>query len=93
MTRATWKGTVIAEAPAIQYVDGYPYFPPGAIRWEHLRPNPKTSVCGWKGTATYFDVVVGEEVNAGAAWVYETPKEAAKAIAGHIAFWQGVTVA
>ena len=92
MYKATWRGEVIAESATIQRVDGYPYFPRDAIRWDRLRPSPKTSVCGWKGTASYYDIVIGDDVNAGAAWVYETTKDAAKMIEGHIGFWRGVEV-
>jgi uncharacterized protein (DUF427 family) len=92
MKRAMWNGAVIAESEAIQIVDGYPYFPPDAVKWERLREIAKTSVCGWKGTANYYDVVVGEQVNGGAAWVYRDAKPAAKHIEGHIGFWRGVKV-
>ena len=92
MKRATWNGAVIAESETIQVVDGYPYFPPDSIRWDHLREIEKTTVCGWKGTASYYDVVVGDEVNGGAAWVYKTTKPAAKHVEGHIGFWRGVRV-
>jgi uncharacterized protein (DUF427 family) len=37
-------------------------------------------------------VVVDGEVNADAAWYYPEPKDAAKNIAGYIAFWRGVKV-
>ena len=93
MKRAMWNGAVIAESETIQIVDGYPYFPPDSIKWDLLRPIEKTSVCGWKGTASYFDVVVGGEINGGAAWVYKSTKPAAKHVEGHIGFWRGVTVA
>ena len=84
---------MLAEADSIQTVDGYPYFPPEAVRWDHLRAIDKTSVCAWKGTASYYDVVVGDDVNAGAAWVYRDPKPAAAHLAGHVGFWKGVEVA
>jgi uncharacterized protein (DUF427 family) len=92
MKRALWNGEVIAESETIQTVDGYPYFPPDAVKWDRLREVAKTSVCGWKGTASYYDIVIGDQVNAGAAWVYRTPKPAAEHIAGHIGFWRGVVV-
>ena len=57
-----------------------------------FRESPQTSVCGWKGTANYYDVVVSGAVNEGAAWYYPTPKDAAANIKGRIAFWKGVTV-
>jgi uncharacterized protein (DUF427 family) len=49
-------------------------------------------VCGWKGTASYFDVVAGDQVNKDAAWYYPEPKAAASNIKGYVAFWRGVTV-
>ena len=92
MPRAIWKGHVIAESDQVQVVDGYTYFPPGRVRAEHLRDSTHTSVCGWKGTASYYDVVVGAEVNRNAAWVYREPKPAAQHLRGHIGFWKGVSI-
>jgi uncharacterized protein (DUF427 family) len=94
MPRATWNGAVLAEAPAdaIEMVEGNVYFPLDAVRQEHLRPSDTHTVCGWKGTASYYDVVVNGEVNKDAAWYYPTAKDAAKQIAGRVAFWRGVQV-
>ena len=93
MTKAIWEGEVIAEIDAeIQRVDGYAYFPAEALKKEFLRESSHTTVCGWKGTANYYDIVVGEKVNANAAWYYADPKPKAKTIQGHVAFWRGVTV-
>ena len=49
-------------------------------------------MCGWKGTASYYDVVVGDAVNADAAWYYPSAQPAAKNVEGYVAFWKGVTV-
>jgi len=57
-----------------------------------IQPSDHTSVCGWKGTAHYYNVVAGSEVNANAAWFYPEPKEAAQQIKGRVAFWKGVRV-
>jgi uncharacterized protein (DUF427 family) len=94
MPRAIWNGTVIAEAPddAIEMVEGNVYFPVDAVRPEYLQPSDTHTVCGWKGTASYHNVVVNGEVNKDAAWYYPTPKDAAKQITGRIAFWKGVQV-
>lgn len=91
--QATWHGTVIAESDATVVIEGNHYFPPDAIRAEHFRPSSTTTVCSWKGTASYADVVVGDAVNADAAWCYADPKAEAAAIAGYWAFWKGVVVA
>ena len=49
------------------------------------------TICGWKGTASYYDVTVGDKINRDAAWYYPQPKDAAKEIVGYIAFWRGVS--
>jgi uncharacterized protein (DUF427 family) len=90
--KAIWQGAVIADSERTQTVDGYTYFPPEAVDMARLETSTHTSVCGWKGTASYYDVVVGDQRNVQAAWVYRSPKEAARHIAGWIAFWRGVEV-
>ena len=50
------------------------------------------TTCGWKGVASYFDVVVDGERAAAAAWYYPDPKEAAMEIKDRISFWRGVEV-
>jgi uncharacterized protein (DUF427 family) len=94
MPTATWQGTTIAEAPSadIVTVDGNLYFPLIAVGAAHLKPSSHTTVCSWKGTAHYYDVVVGGNVNQNAAWYYPEPKDAAKEIKGYVAFWKGVEV-
>ncbi|MBA2238246.1 MAG: DUF427 domain-containing protein [Lysobacter sp.] len=92
MTTATWNDTQIAASDDIVKVEGNAYFPAQSVQREHLRPSQHTTVCGWKGTAHYYDVVVGEAVNENAAWYYPEPKEAAAEIRGRVAFWKGVKV-
>lgn len=90
--KATWNGHVIAESDHTEVVEGNHYFPRESIKPEYYRPSSTTSECPWKGHAEYFDVVVDGQTNADAAWHYDEPKEAAKQIAGHVAFWKGVRV-
>lgn len=94
MPKASWNGEVVAEAPdnAVRVVENNVYFPVEAVRAELLRPSATHTTCAWKGTASYYDVVVGGQVNRDAAWYYPEPKEAAHDIAGHVAFWKGITV-
>ncbi len=92
MAKATWKGAVLAESDEVQVVEGNVYFPPNAVDRAHLRTSDHHTRCGWKGTASYYDVVVDGEVNADAAWYYPAAMEAAKPIEGWIAFWHGVEV-
>lgn len=94
MPRASWNEAVIAEAAddEVEIVEGNVYFPAAAVRREHLQPSATRTVCGWKGTASYYDVAVGGVVNRDAAWYYPEPSDAARRIAGRIAFWKGVKV-
>ncbi len=92
MATASWNGQVIAESEKIEVVEGNVYFPRAALRSEYFTESATTTVCGWKGTANYFDVVVDGQVNRDAAWYYAAPKPAAENIRGHVAFWRGVTV-
>ena len=92
MAKATWQGTVIAESDDFEVVEGNLYFPREAIKSEYFEESGHTSVCGWKGTANYFHVVVDGQRNDDAAWYYADPKSAAGNIKDHVAFWKGVTV-
>ncbi len=92
MTRATWHGAVLAESDATIVVEGNHYFPPDALDRTRFRPSATHTVCGWKGTASYYDVIVDGAVNHDAAWYYPSTKDAAKAIEGYVAFWHGVTI-
>lgn len=83
---------MLAESDETVIVEGNHYFPPSAAVEGVLRPIEKQTYCPWKGRASYLDVVVDGQVNAGAAWCYAEPKAAAKGIRGRIAFWKGVTV-
>ncbi|MGI9519514.1 MAG: DUF427 domain-containing protein [Pirellulaceae bacterium] len=92
MPRAIWNNTVIANSDQTVVVDGNHYFPADSLVDEHFQPSETTSVCGWKGTANYYDVVVDGKVNAGAAWYYAAPKPEASQLQNHVAFWKGVEV-
>jgi uncharacterized protein (DUF427 family) len=90
--KATWKGAVLADSDDTVVVEGNHYFPADSIRREHFRESETHTVCPWKGTASYYDVVVNGETNKDAAWFYPEPKDAAKEIKGRVAFWRGVRV-
>ena len=90
--KATWKGEVLVESDETVVVEGNHYFPADAIKREHFRESKTHTICPWKGTASYYDVVVGGDVNKDAAWFYPEPKDAAKEIKDRVAFWRGVKV-
>lgn len=92
MFQAVWKGTVLAESDQTVRLEGNRYFPPQSLRKQFLAQSTTTSVCPWKGTASYYDVTVDGQVNKDAAWYYPQPSPAAGQIAGHVAFWHGIQV-
>jgi uncharacterized protein (DUF427 family) len=92
MARATWNGVVIAESDQYEMVEGNVYFPPEAVNRACLQASETHTVCPWKGTASYYDVVVDGQTNADAAWYYPDPFDAAVNIRDHVAFWKGVEV-
>ena len=80
MPKAIWNETVLAESDQTRIVEGNHYFPPETLRKENFRESDATTVCGWKGTANYYDLVVGDDLNEQAAWYYADPKAAAAEI-------------
>ena len=92
MVEARWNGRVIAKSDDTVVVEGNHYFPPDAVEADVLRPSATTSGCPWKGTASYYSLLVDGKENRDAAWVYPEPKDAAAQIKGRIAFWKGVEV-
>jgi len=90
--KATWRETTLAESDETVVVEGNHYFPADSINPKNLREGETRTVCPWKGQASYYDVVMGEDVNKDAAWYYPEPKDAAANIKGRIAFWKGVVV-
>jgi uncharacterized protein (DUF427 family) len=90
--KAIWNGVTIADSTDTVVVEGNHYFPRDAVDPALLRPSATTSVCGWKGTASYFTLIVDGAENRDAVWVYEDPKPEAAHIRGRLAFWKGVQV-
>lgn len=90
--KATWNGEVLAESDDTVVVEGNQYFPADAINREFFQESNTHTTCPWKGEASYYDVVVGGQVNKDAAWYYPQTKEAANNIKNYVAFWKGVKV-
>ena len=92
MIQAVWNGAVLAEAEQTVQLEGNDYFPLESVHREFLTDSSTTTVCPWKGTASYYTVTVDGEVNPDAAWYYPTPSARAQQIANHVAFWKGVRI-
>ena len=92
MPKALFNGRVIADSDTVETVEGNLYFPPQSIQAEYFHPSDKTTICGWKGTARYYTVVVDGVEKTDAAWYYPDPKPAAASIKDHVAFYPSVEV-
>lgn len=97
--KAIWNNQVIAEVEKDQLIriEGNWYFPPDAIKPEFFQPSDTHTECHWKGTASYYNVMVNGELNEDAAWFYPVPKDGSiervgKDYTNYVAFWHGVEV-
>jgi len=90
--KAIWNGQVIAESADTVVVEGNHYFPRDSVQPEYLQDSATRTTCPWKGEASYFSLKVDGQENRDAAWYYPAPKDAARQIAGRVAFWKGVKV-
>jgi uncharacterized protein (DUF427 family) len=90
--KAIWHDTVLADSNETVVVEGNHYFPQQSVNKSLFQESNCHTSCPWKGQASYYDVVVGDAVNKDAAWYYPNPKDAAKEIANHFAFWRGVEI-
>jgi len=90
--KAIWNNKVIAESNKTLNLEGNHYFPMESVNMNLLSNSSNHTVCPWKGTASYYDVVVDGKTNNDAAWYYPTPSSLADKIKDHVAFWKGVEV-
>lgn len=90
--KAVWNGQLLAESDDTVVLEDNHYFPRAALRDDCFEPSSAQSVCPWKGTAHYLDLVVDGQRNPGAAWYYPQPKDAAAQIRDRVAFWKGVSI-
>lgn len=79
----TTRALTLKEAnyPAVQYIPREDAVPSKLQRTQH------TTYCPYKGDASYFSIASGSKVLDNAIWTYETPYDAVKEIAGHLAFY------
>ena len=94
--RVVFNGVVIADSRQAKRVleTSHPptyYLPPEDVQMQYFQPVPRTTLCEWKGAATYFSIVVGDGPNQRradqAAWAYPQPTEAFQGIAHYIAVY------
>lgn len=89
---AIWNDKIIHQSDDIVKVEGNSYFPLESVNRDYLQNSGSTSVCPWKGTASYYNLEVDGKINKDAVWYYPEPSELAKGIRGRVAFWKGVEI-
>ena len=90
--KAIYNGQVLAESDATVVVENNHYFPENSLNKDFFKSSDKQTSCPWKGEASYYTLEVDGAVNVDAAWYYPDPKDAAKEIKDHVAFWKGVEI-
>jgi uncharacterized protein (DUF427 family) len=63
------------------------YIPAEDVRSEFLIPSRKTSICPYKGTASYWSLRVGDRVIEDAVWAYLDPLPECARIKGYFCFY------
>ncbi|MCC6863510.1 MAG: DUF427 domain-containing protein [Rhodobacteraceae bacterium] len=91
------KEAIIGETSrAIELLEGsHPpviYIPREDIAMVFLDRSDMQTTCPYKGTASYFSVIIPEGRLENVVWSYETPKDGAEGIAKYLAFHPDVTV-
>jgi len=88
----TFNGVVVADSrrPVMLFETGLAprfYLPQADVRLDLLVPTATVSHCPYKGTSTYWDLVVDGATISDVAWSYRTPLPESTRIAGLVAFW------
>ena len=96
LVQVRFGGAVIAESTAAWRVmeTSHPptwYIPRADIDGQYLRrSSARSTLCEWKGSATYWDLTDGEgRVLQAVGWSYEAPTPRFTAITGHLSFMPG----
>ena len=79
-TRRAYRVLETSQPPAY-------YLPTDDVALDLLVPSTHRTFCEWKGTARYFDLVVGDRVSREAVWCYDDPTPAFVPLTGHLAFY------
>ena len=63
------------------------YIHPDDIRAEYLQTSQLTTICEFKGRASYVTLAVDEQHSENAGWYYHEPTQAYLSIKDHVAFY------
>ncbi|KAF7299227.1 NTP-transf-9 domain-containing protein [Mycena indigotica] len=86
--KVLFNDTVLADSNDTIVVEGNHYFPPASINKDVFTDSSSSTVCAWKGTASYYNVNVDGNVSKDVAWYYPEPSAKAENIRGYVAFYK-----
>jgi uncharacterized protein (DUF427 family)/acyl-CoA thioesterase len=92
-TARVWHGdTLVAESTRALRVEETAhvdrlYIPDDDVRWEHFTPTDHTTICPFKGEATYWTLHTAEPSEDNVVWAYPTPFAEVGGIVGHVGFY------
>lgn len=84
--------SLVVRSDDVVMVEANAYFPLTSVPAGVLHPSRTTTLCPWKGVASYYDVHVDGQVVSDAAFTYRHPSPLARRIKGRVAFWKAIDV-
>ncbi|KAJ8473263.1 hypothetical protein ONZ45_g16361 [Pleurotus djamor] len=88
MVKVLLNDKVLAESDATIVVENNHYFPPSSLTKEYFTDSNTSTVCPWKGAASYYNASIDGATIKDVAWYYPEPKDKAKQIKGYVAFYK-----
>ncbi|MGQ0602662.1 MAG: DUF427 domain-containing protein [Anaerolineales bacterium] len=90
--RVVFNGVMIADTRRAYRVleTSHPpvyYLPPADEQMQYFSRTSRSSVCEWKGRASYYSVRIGDRTEANAAWFYPDPVPEYEVIKDHLVFY------
>ena len=52
--KAVWNGAIVADSDKTRVIEGNYYFPPDSINRKYFKASKTTSICPWRGQASYY---------------------------------------
>ncbi|MCA9914022.1 MAG: DUF427 domain-containing protein [Anaerolineae bacterium] len=90
--RVVFNGVVIADTHNAYRVleTSHPptyYFPRDDVKMEYFDPTSRSTICEFKGVASYWQITVGDKTEVNAAWSYSRPHKDFEVIRDAICFY------